>query len=158
MIATQKPGKKDFEFAKLADESFLLVGASDISLPNLKKGKREEQNNLYEHWLTNQKWITYSANLPIIRRFWLENFKKRPNIQPAMVIPNLHSIKKAVELGLGISLLPDYLCSEELNKNKIKLLWKGGTPIKNEIFLVYRKIDRNNEMIMQIKAELLKSR
>ena len=158
VIATQTPGKKDFEFAKLADESFLLVGASDISLPNFKKGKREEQNNLYEHWLTNQKWITYSANLPIIRRFWLENFKKRPNIQPAMVIPNLHSIKKAVELGLGISLLPDYLCSEELNKNKIKLLWKGGTPIKNEIFLVYRKIDRNNEMIMQIKAELLKSR
>ncbi len=158
VIATQKPDKKDFEFVKLADESFLLVGAMEIRLPNFKKAKKGELNTLFEHWLTNQKWITYSANLPIIRRFWFENFKKRPNIQPAMVIPNLHSIKKAVELGFGISLLPDYLCIEELNRGKIKMLWKGGTSIKNEIFLVYRKIDRNNEMIMQIKAELLKSR
>ncbi|HHT9114754.1 MAG TPA: substrate-binding domain-containing protein, partial [Candidatus Wunengus sp. YC65] len=156
VIATQKPDKKDFEFVKLADESFLLVGAVNISLPNFKKAKKEEQNILFEHWLTNQKWITYDTNLPIIRRFWLENFKKRPNIQPAMVIPNLHSIKKAVELGFGISLLPDYLCIEELNKNKIKVLWKGGALISNEIFLSYKKIDRNSEMIMQIKAELLK--
>lgn len=156
VIATQKPDKKEFEFVKLADESFLLVGASDIALPNFKKSKRKERNNLLEHWLTNQKWITYDANLPIIRRFWLENFKKRPNIQPTMVIPNLHAIKKAVELGFGISLLPDYLCMEELNKKKIQMLWKGGTPIKNEIFLVFRKIDKNNVKITQIKAELLK--
>jgi DNA-binding transcriptional LysR family regulator len=73
-----------------------------------------------------------------------------------MVIPNLHAIKKAVELGFGISLLPDYLCIEELNKNKIKVLRKGGEPISNEIFLSYKKIDRNREMIMQIKTELLK--
>ncbi|GAA6617758.1 hypothetical protein [Scytonema sp. NUACC26] len=51
-----------------------------------------------EQWLSQQPWIAYSEDLPIIRRFWRVVFGRRLNVNPQFVIPDLRSIRSAIRL------------------------------------------------------------
>lgn len=138
IIAAQKLESRDLEYVKIAQEEFWLVAAPNT----LKFSDSQENLEQVEHFLLGQKWISYSPELPIIRRFWQASFKKRPQLQPILVIPNLHAIARAVELGYGISLLPDYLCRDSVRAGKLEILWQPPQPIINEIWLAYRKVER----------------
>ena len=77
-----------------ADEQKVLSEAAREATDFQRKLNRERQvafvkvapskgmlvNNLSEaeKWLKTQKWYAYDNNLPLIRRFWRESFKKRP--------------------------------------------------------------------------------
>lgn len=108
----QTPG---IEYLKLMDEEFVIVAPSNYEILEFDNLKLEEQ------WLSEQKWISYGLELPIIRRIWREHFKKRPEIRPIHIIPNLHMILKTVELGVGLSVIPTYLLRNSLKKENQKL-------------------------------------
>ena len=183
IIATQRTASRQLEFHKLAEENFVLVCAtqqrnllvaslmgqmiadgeaqesfrsqSELEASSSSESLMEQPNlKSIEKWLTTQKWISYGLELPIIRRFWQITFKNRPEFQPALVIPDLHSIGKAVELGYGISLLPDYLCADGLKQARLQILWQAPKPTINELWLAYRKIERNRFELKQIQTKL----
>lgn len=146
VIATQRLPVQGIEFAKLADERFLLVGAADAEAPPAETG--------VERWLEGQRWISFGPELPIIRRFWQQAFGRRPPIQPAFVIPDLRAIARAVELGMGISLLPDYLCHGAVASGRLRVLWRSPDPVGNELWLAYRRVDCDAPAVRLVRVLL----
>ncbi len=153
IITPQKTPIEGVEYQYLTTENLWLVSSIDQDLP-IDLSLIEELNDEFEIWLTAQKWVSYGIELPIIRRFFQQIFHHRPEFQPNMVIPNLHAILRAVELGYGISILPDYLCQKALNTNRLKLLWEPDSPVKNELWVGFKKIDRNNIIIKEYQEIL----
>jgi DNA-binding transcriptional LysR family regulator len=148
-IATQRVASRALDYFKLADERFVLVGATDVAMPVLT-GPRAKQTAQAESWLLGQRWISYGHELPIIRRFWQAAFGRRPALRPALVLPNLHAIRAAVVAGGGISLLPDYLLSDA----PLRVLWDAPAPVNNELWLALRKGRRDDPRIVELRESL----
>ena len=148
VIATQQLQAANIDYTKIDQEDFCLVAPANDMLPaDLNKTGKPNQ---IEHVLLDKNWISYSAELPIIRRFWHVAFKRRPTIEPVMIVPSLLLIRKAVEFGVGISVLPRYLCRELLNTGEIKVLWEPKKSMLNDLWIATRKIDRNKPEIEQL--------
>ena len=103
ILTTRKFLTPGIEYVRLMEEKFVIVAPADTVVPEFKQLKEMES------WLSEQRWISYGLELPIIRRYWREHFKKGPLINPVHVIPSLNLILKAVGDGAGVSLLPTYM-------------------------------------------------
>ncbi len=155
VIATQQIASREVEYHKVDEEHFRIVGSPDLEPPMIDpSGSEAEQLEAVEQWLAAQKWISYGAELPIIRRFWQQCFGKRPEFQATLIIPDLHIMKKAIEEGGGISILPDYLCREQVEAGQLHVLWEPSQRVANELWLAYRKVDRNDAKIKHLRQIL----
>jgi DNA-binding transcriptional LysR family regulator len=143
-IATQKIVKPELEYQPIFEESFWLVGPSRVTIPV----ELQHDSIALEQWLKHQPWIAYSEDLPIIRRFWRVTFGRRLAVNPQFVIPDLRSIRDAISLGLGCSVLPDYLCTDWVTSDRLTLILKPTQPVTNQIWLVYRKKERQSQAVM----------
>jgi DNA-binding transcriptional LysR family regulator len=156
VIATQQLHTANIDYRKIDQEDFCLVTAAHDALPdNIKKTSGKHQ--AIERFLLEKNWISYSAELPIIRRFWQVAFKQRPSIEPIMTVPSLLLIRKAVELGFGVSVLPRYICRESLSAGKLSILWEPKKAMLNDLWIATRKVDRNNPEIEQLILLMQKS-
>lgn len=141
VVSTVKIEKPDIIYQPLFEENFWLVGPKDIAVPNAgtsKKGKREDLI-LLEKWLLTQPMISYSEDLPIIRRFWRIVFGRRIDINPKLIIPDLRGIRQAVEYGLGFSVLPSYLCENWVKEDRLTLILNPMQVVTNQLWLAFRK-------------------
>ena len=107
-----------------------------------------------ENWLRSQNWITYSEDLPIIRRFWRVVFGRRIDVNPKLVIPNLYGIRDAISYGFGLSVLPNYLCQSWIENQRLTLVLKPLKPVINQIWLAFRKSERQTQKVKML-LELL---
>lgn len=129
VIATQRFAIKQIDYAELAREEFRIVAPKRMKIPKGLGSTRLEQ------WLRTQPWISYGPDLPLIRRYWQIAFGRRPDIMPRFIIPDLLSIIHAVELGLGISVVPSYLCRSALQRKTIRLIPAPRRSAGNQLFL-----------------------
>lgn len=146
VIATQQIRGANIDYTKIGQENFYLVSAPHVSLPIDQKSGAGQRGQI-EKSLLDMRWVSYSAELPIIRRFWHVAFQKRPDIEPRLIVPSLLLIRKAVESGLGVSVLPEYICRQSLESGSLKILWKPGEPVVNDLWIATRKVDRNKPEI-----------
>jgi DNA-binding transcriptional LysR family regulator len=101
-------------------------------------------------WLRNVDWISYSQELPIIRRFFRVAFGVRIEINPKWIIPDLRLIRDAIALGFGFSVLPDYLCQEWVDSQRLNLIYQPIKPVTNQIWLAFRKRDRTSQKVKML--------
>ncbi|MBD2056220.1 LysR family transcriptional regulator [Oculatella sp. FACHB-28] len=145
-IATQKVPKPELEYQLLFEENFWLVGPPGMTIP-LSQDVIQADLMALEQWLRTQFWIAYSEELPIIRRFWRVIFGRRLDVNPQLVIPDLRSIRGAIALGLGCSVLPDYLCADWIDNQHLTLILKPVKAVTNSIWLAYRKSERQSQQV-----------
>ncbi|WP_141432748.1 LysR family transcriptional regulator [Bacillus sp. 03113] len=146
IITTQKYKAPGIEYINLEEEEFVLVAHPSFEV--------SFQPISLEEWLSKQKWISYGLELPIIRRFWREHFKKRPEIQPFHIIPDLRAILKAIENNMGISMLPTYLVQESVKNNDTKIIFPDKS-VKNDIYIAYALKNKDHPIIMQAVNNLI---
>ena len=152
-IATQKIAKFELEYQPIFEESFWLVGPPNVEIP-VSPEILQVDLTLLEQWLREQPWIAYSEDLPIIRRFWRVVFGRRSDMQAHLIIPDLRSIRSAIGLGLGYSVLPDYLCSDWIADDRLTLILKPTKAVTNQIWLAYRKSERQSQQITLLLKRL----
>jgi DNA-binding transcriptional LysR family regulator len=157
VIATQRLPGPAIEYHKIDDERFILVGSPDKQMPAIVESAGAPLADI-EGWLKSTAWISYGTELPIIRRFWQQSFHQRPEIEPALVIPDLRAIAKAVELGWGISILPEYLCQAALQSGRLRILWEPPQLVVNELWLAWRRIDQADKNVQHIARLLRETR
>lgn len=138
-IATQKIAKPELEYQLIFEESFWLVGSPTAIIPSTQD---------LEPWVRSQPLIAYSEDLPIIRRFWRVIFGQRLDVNPQLIIPDLRAIRAAISQGLGYSVIPDYLCTEWVNNHQLSLILKPAKPVTNQIWLAYRKSERQSQPVI----------
>lgn len=152
VISTQKTVRKEWQCDFLMQEVFVLISGRgfkgiDPALPP----------EMIETMLCEQPWVVYGSELPALRRYWKVNFGKRPSLDPVLILPNYLSIIKAVRLGWGIAVVPEYLCADALYQKKIIMPWKKQSKVTNRLYLVYPKSRRNIPSIAQTVAALKKT-
>lgn len=149
-IATQKIDKPELDYQLIFEESFWLVGPPNLDIPFSRSVLHTDLTKL-EHWLKTQPWITYSEDLPIIRRFWRVIFGRRLEINPQIVIPDLRTIREAIAQGLGYSVLPDYLCEDWISDNRLTLILKPSKAVTNKIWLAYHQKKRQSQAVLLLR-------
>ncbi|KZE49017.1 LysR family transcriptional regulator [Brevibacillus parabrevis] len=136
IVMSQKLSAPGVEYVPFMQEEFVLVAPPGYDEPVF------DDHDAFAAWLCSQPWLSYDLDLPIIRRFWREHFRRRPQTQPTHVVPDLHSIFAAIEHGAGISLLPTYMLDEPLAANKVKVIY-STCRVTNQLYLAYQAKNRN---------------
>ncbi|OIV40408.1 LysR family transcriptional regulator [Flavobacterium johnsoniae] len=154
VITSNRNDEKDIVYEPVRTANLLLVGNTEFDTAEFDQFIKNNELDKTEKWLCDQDWYAYSSDLAIIRRFWLENFKKRPTIKPRFVIPDYNSILKGIRFGSGITIASDYLVQDDIAQNHIKEIWKGHHPAQNTIYLAYNKNNVTTDQIEMVKKLL----
>ncbi len=83
-------------------------------------------------WLVGKPWVAYSAELPMTRRFWLSGLGRPFAADLRLIAPDLRAVVGAVESGHGISLLPTFVCTDELAGGRIAELFPVSATLPTE--------------------------
>lgn len=89
---------------------------------------RESQVDI--HRLQFEKFIAFEKNTPT--RAWIDGILERYNVvvRPVMEFDNIETVKRAVEINAGVSILPQTAILQEVNSGTIKAI-----PFLNENFV-----------------------
>ncbi|NGM83132.1 LysR family transcriptional regulator [Paenibacillus sp. 7124] len=146
VITSKKYQTPGIEYLKFMEEEFVIAAPGDCEMPDTDDPESLEQ------WLSAQSWISYGPDLPIIRRIWREHFKKRPQIRPAHIIPDLHLILRAIESGAGLSVIPTYILD-----NSSSVAAKMIAPdlkVNNELYFAYKLKHKQLPQIQEMMAAI----
>jgi DNA-binding transcriptional LysR family regulator len=109
------------------DEEFVLVGHPRW---------REESDRSLE----SIPVLAYSADLPIIRRYWRSVFGYRPSaLRVGMIAPDLRTLCRLAEAGAGMTVLPEYLVAPGLSSGRLVALHEPEIPPLNTLYAVARR-------------------
>lgn len=114
IVTSARPARRGLAFTPVGTTRFVLVGASPL-LPDAPIGSLGD----LARWLTGKPWVSYSHELPLTRRFWLAGLGQPFAGDLRLVAPDLRAVADAVARGLGLSLLPRFICSEELQTGRL---------------------------------------
>lgn len=89
--------------------------------------------------------LAYAASLPMIRDYWTDAFGKTPSVSLSMSVPDLGSLLTGAVAGLGATVLPDYLCRDELERGRLVRVDSVG---RNTISLAWRKGKRHRRTLV----------
>ncbi|NEA98987.1 LysR family transcriptional regulator [Streptomyces sp. SID13726] len=150
VIATFRPRGRALTALPLNDEEFVLVAspawAERIGAPAQMAAA-----------LHGVPLVAYADDLPIVRRYWRHVFGRRLVRQPAVTMPDLNAVKAAIAGGVGFSVLPRYLCTEELASGALVLLHDPDDPPINTAFLAQRPGTSGNPHVALVRDHLLRA-
>ncbi|RXK85737.1 LysR family transcriptional regulator [Filimonas effusa] len=151
IITPQRGTQKNLEFKAFSKERIILVSGSKTNLKGfntlLKNGKMEEA----EQWLKQQVWYSTAADMEHMKKFWQQHFKRHVDFKPNYIVPNISSIVRCLSGGEGFSVIPDFLCREEIRSGRLKLAWEGDNIIENTLHFGTRKRTMYEREIAMIK-------
>ncbi|MEB8338228.1 LysR family transcriptional regulator [Streptomyces endophyticus] len=152
VVATVRPRGRVLASVPLVDEEFVLVAApvwADRVGPRLAADGPAALHGV--------PLVSYADDLPIVRRYWRHVFGKRLTCTPAVTVPDLRAVKAAVAGGAGFSVLPRYLCADELASGALVLLNDPDDAPINTAFLVQRPGSAANPHVTLVRDHLLRS-
>ncbi|MFJ3670714.1 LysR family transcriptional regulator [Streptomyces sp. NPDC090106] len=149
VIATFRPRGRTLTSMPLDDEEFVLVAA-----PGWADRSPGHEGPAA---LNGVPLVAYAEDLPIVRRYWRHVFGGRLTRHPAVTMPDLNGVKAAVVGGAGFSVLPRYLCAEELASGALVPLHDPEDPPINTAFLVQRPGVSGNPHVAVVRDHLLRA-
>jgi len=145
VISTQPPTARTLQHWVVSEHHFVLAASVKV-----KKPKRVKTLPALGAWLASLSWLSYSLDLPITRRFWQQALGRRFDAKLALVIPDLRAVLHAVELGYGVSILPDFIFQDGYDAGKVHELWPIRSLIPSERwFLSIREVDGDRPDLKQ---------
>ncbi|WP_460343491.1 LysR family transcriptional regulator [Actinoallomurus acanthiterrae] len=152
VVSTIRPRGRALTSEPLADEDFVLIAA-----PNWTD---QIDHDLLTcdgpAALADVPLISYADDLPILRRYWRHVFGARLVAEPALVIPDLRAVKAAAVAGLGVTVLPRYLCTAELANGTLRLLLDPEDAPINTGFLAQRSGAKPLHHVALVRDHLLR--
>jgi len=137
-----------------AEKIYELVLAGDVDIGLVAVPKKDKRLDVYDfepeplvlvcspmhnlshvshvdiHKLQFERFIAFEKNVPT--RFWIDGILERYNVtvHPVMEFDNIETIKRAVEINSGVSILPQTALFQELGSGTLK-----AVPFSNEKFV-----------------------
>ncbi|WP_022945004.1 LysR family transcriptional regulator [Pseudoalteromonas ruthenica] len=81
--------------------------------------------------------VSYDAQLPLIREYFDVIFKAHCRSPIVATCPDIRALAGIVRTGVGYSVLPDYLCHDDIRSGRLVQLGPEGP--ENNIYLAWRK-------------------
>ncbi len=151
VLSTVRPRVRGIAATPFVDEEYMLVASEKLSRCIPRDRLAADGPAVLEKY----PLISYAEVLPIIRRYWLAVFGTRPTAEPALVVPDLRGALAAVKSSAGISVLPTYLCVEELAAGVVVPLLEPEVPPINTFYLVIRQGELSRPNLALLHEHLL---
>jgi DNA-binding transcriptional LysR family regulator len=139
IITPQKGNNKSIEYTPFSKETIALVAGKNTDTTHFEKLLVQNDIPGLQQWLTEQKWYGTTGDMEHWLRFWYVNFNRRPGFKPNFIVPNLSSIVRCLSSGVGLAVIPDFLCKKELESGDVKLIWEGKQKVENTLYFAMRK-------------------
>lgn len=154
-----KPKKADdnLTYEPLFSESFFIVCNVNTDTAEFDSFVDSENLTDAEKWLKSRKWYAYEGNLPLVRRFWRENFKKRPLLNLQGIIPDQDAILKAVSSSNCLAVSSNLIANAALTRGDVKILWKGVAEASNTLYVAYNKDKTQPLYVKMMKSFILEN-
>lgn len=136
----------------LCDEEFVLVAAPavagliDPALLADAPGRA----------LRSLPLVAYADDLPIVRRWWRHVLGAPPSGRAVVVVPDLRALLSAAVAGIGATVLPRYLCQEDLAAGRLVEVLVPADPPINTLYLVANAASRHEPHVAHAWAALLR--
>jgi len=152
VIATARPRGRTLTWEPLADEEFVLLAAPSWA-EHIGAGRVAAEGPAA---LRGVPLVSYAEDLPIARRYWRHVFGTRLGGQAAITVPDLRGVLAAVVAGAGITVLPRYLCLDELASGALVPLLTPEDPPINTSYLTRRPGSPDNPHVTLVRERLLR--
>ena len=152
IITPQKGASNHIEHQAFSSETIVLVAGKDLDVSVLQDLINEKKYAEAGQWLRAQKWYGTTGDMEHLFRFWQLNFGSTPDFRPNYIVPNLNSIVRCLSSGAGMAVIPDFLCSKEIENGLVKLVWRGECPLENTLYFANRKNTTYSNEIELIKT------
>ncbi|MFD2528578.1 LysR family transcriptional regulator [Polaribacter marinaquae] len=147
------------EYIPFSKERIVLIAGNKTDTSVITNHINSKNYKKLEEELLKNLWYSSSNEMEHFRRFWFENFNKKPSFKPNYILPNITSIIRCLKNGNGLALVPDFLCEEQILKKEIKLVWKGKIKTENTLYFALRtdlKYKKELDVIRKIFTSKLK--
>jgi len=151
IITPQKGSSPNIEHEAFSSETIVLVGGLDTDDKEFKSLVKKKDLAEMETWLRKEKWYGTAGDMEHLLRFWQLNFGKHADFRPNYIVPNLNSIVRCLSGGKGLAIIPDFLCKNEVEEGKIKVIWEGKEKLQNTLYFGSRKKTQYSNEIGMIK-------
>lgn len=135
-----------------SSEQIVLVGGNDVDVKGFQEILSNGDLERIENWLKQEKWYGTTGDMEHLFQFWLLNFGHKPKFRPNYIVPNLNSIIRCLKGGVGLAVVPDFLCKNEIDNSEIQLLWEGKEKLVNTLYFGCRKKTMYQNEIDHIKG------
>lgn len=153
VIATVRIPRKPIGYQAIYREDFVLVGApkwAAIAPPKLVEKRGAEA-------VIDLPWLAYGPELPIIRRYFRQVFRAKPPTRAIQIVPDLRTLTASCVAGLGLTVLPKYLCADHLRKGLLVRLHEPAEAPFNEIFLAWNRLGLHQPHVAFMRERLLEA-
>ena len=145
-LTVAKPTTKSIQFSVLAEQRFVLIGGMDVGRP-----PSDIEPSGMGAWLNAHPWVSYSEERPVTRRFFQQSLGVRFEAAPALVVSDMRAVVSAVEMGIGISIVPEFICIDALADDRVQELWRIGDLIPRDRWHAsYREVDSDRPELRAI--------
>jgi DNA-binding transcriptional LysR family regulator len=134
-IATVRIPRRSVGYEPIYREEFVLVGAprwAAIALPGIAAHGADA--------IIALPWLSYGPDLPIIRRYFRDVFRAAPPNAAIQIIPDLRALMQSCAAGLGLTVLPTYLCGALIQEGALVQMHNPPQPPGNDIFLAWSRV------------------
>ncbi|WP_156935358.1 LysR family transcriptional regulator [Pseudonocardia spinosispora] len=148
VLSTVRPRGRTVHATPLTDEEFVLVAAPSWArrLDVAERGPSQ---------LADVPLLAYAEDLPLLRRYWRTVFESRLTRMAALVLPDLRGVLAAAVAGAGVTVLPRYLCADELRSGALVPLLEPAVPPINTLFLATRTAPASDPHLATIHNHLV---
>ncbi|TDQ11076.1 LysR family transcriptional regulator [Pedobacter metabolipauper] len=151
IITPQKGDYKGLSYKPFFKEKIVLACGSATVTDGFEEMVSANDEEGIHNWLKQQTWYGTTGDMEHLRRFWHNNFGKRPDFKPNYIVPNLSSIIRCLSGNKGVAVIPDFLSAKELDAGNIRILWEGTHVIENTLYFGTRKKSIYAEQIKTIE-------
>lgn len=129
-ITASYPDNKQFDYELMDSEELVLVAHRLLAQSFSGQSITVEDLNALPV-------VSYDGQLSLIREYFDSVFRQKCKSRIIARCPDIRAIAGIVRSGVGYSVLPDYLCSEDLKSGRLIKIGPKGP--ENHLYLVWRK-------------------
>lgn len=129
-ITASLPDNKIYDYEVLDSEELVLV-AHRLLAQSL------EGQTITPALLNTLPVVSYDSQLPLIRQYFDTVFKQSCTSKIVARCPDIRALAGIVRTGVGYTVLPDYLCHDDIQSGRLIKLGPQGP--ENNLYLAWRK-------------------
>lgn len=152
IITPKKSSSPNINHEAFSSEQIILIGGKNVDAEKFKNILAQKDKKEIENWLKAEKWYGTTGDMEHLFQFWMLNFGYQPKFRPNYIVPNLNSIIRCLKGGIGLAVVPHFLCKEEIKNGDIKLIWEGNEKLENILYFGSRKQTMYSTEISHIKS------
>ncbi|CDG21516.1 putative LysR-family transcriptional regulator [Xenorhabdus poinarii G6] len=148
-ITTSQPDAQKFGFQIIGKEKLIIVSSATMAA-NFK-GKP-----ITAELLESLPLIAYDEQLPLIRDVFKQIFGMVTDMQASITVPDLRIVERMIREHSGWTVMPEYLCQEEIDAGRIIKINLVEQMPENDIYLVWNESALRQPSVMFVKEHIIR--